>query len=339
MRTIPIFLALTCCALGSRPATAGRIGKCEKLKPEQALPLEKQVAVDTTLRANIPGLPSVAVDNDVDTKTSFEVTLLDGDALARAWTTYQLCVLVENGTISQQIHEEAMRSILGLEPAEAPKQSPESALPSEATAWWEDVSEYLDGYPSRKGMSVICDASERCRKCTGASPEIRGVLIARHIEDKGIKDTAAQKIWDTVPYVPLAAKHLVLAAAAEGAGLDSCALAEEMAGSIAASVEVQPIVSVSVKQNGIYVAGRPTMPLDRFTPASGDLVGGRLLSPLYDELLEVSVFYRLLEERYGDSQRQGQVTVSAEAGVPPELLGHVQYAATQAGLRCVGSAF
>ena len=96
-------------------ASAG-VKKCEKIKPAQALPIDKQVAVATVMRAKVPGLPvKIEADNKVDTKTEFSVKHLSDDALAKGWATYQLCVLKENGTISAAIYDDAMRKLFGVE--------------------------------------------------------------------------------------------------------------------------------------------------------------------------------------------------------------------------------
>lgn len=100
-------------------AWAGSVKKCEKLKPDQILPVEKQSAVAQTLRAQMPGIPvRFGSETTVKTQTQYSVKHLSDDDLAKGWAIFQLCVLRENGTITAEIHEESMRKLFGLDAVE-----------------------------------------------------------------------------------------------------------------------------------------------------------------------------------------------------------------------------
>ena len=98
---------------------AGSVKRCEKIKPAQVLPVEKQSAVAQTLRAQIPGVPiRFGSETKVDTQTKYSAKHLSDDELAKGWAIFQLCVLRENGTISSDIYEESMRKLFGLDAVE-----------------------------------------------------------------------------------------------------------------------------------------------------------------------------------------------------------------------------
>lgn len=88
---------------------------CERIKPAQQLSTETSKAVDTMIEAGMTGLGRAKVDLEAASSATYDTSLLDGDDLAKAWYTYQLCVLKETGAISPTMHEELMRKAWGLE--------------------------------------------------------------------------------------------------------------------------------------------------------------------------------------------------------------------------------
>ena len=106
-------------AMCSGHAYAGSVKRCQKLKPEQVLPVEKQTAVAQKLRAQIPGVPlGLGSSTDVQSQTVYSAKHLSDDELAKSWPIFQLCVLRENRTISTEIYEESMRELFGLDAVE-----------------------------------------------------------------------------------------------------------------------------------------------------------------------------------------------------------------------------
>lgn len=108
---------------GSAPAHARKpdpIEACERIRPEQQLPTETREAVDALVQVGLTGLGRGQVDVEVQKEARFDTELLRGDALARAWFTYQLCVLRASGGLSPGLHEALLAEAWGLPPGERP---------------------------------------------------------------------------------------------------------------------------------------------------------------------------------------------------------------------------
>jgi len=98
-------------AIAKKPDTS-----CERIKPAQQLSTETSQAVDAMIEVGVTGLGRGKVDIESDASATYDTSLLEGDALAKSWYTYQLCVLKETGAITPTMHEELMRKTWGLEP-------------------------------------------------------------------------------------------------------------------------------------------------------------------------------------------------------------------------------
>ena len=148
---------ITLAALTAAPSIASAgVKKCEKIKPAQALPVEKQVGVDTVIQAKLPGIPiKLNTDTSVDTKTEFSVKHLSDDALAKGWATYQLCILKENGTITEAMHEDAMRQLFGLAQKEAQVEAGPANHPNTVAVMYFDNRSDPKYDPLRLGLSQM----------------------------------------------------------------------------------------------------------------------------------------------------------------------------------------
>jgi len=102
----------------------GKPSKCEPIKPEQQLTVERQQELDAAIQAGLRGVGSTSSSVSSEQKTSYSVQMLSEDALARSWYTYQLCVLKDVGAISESMHEELMRSVWGLPSESEARPSP-----------------------------------------------------------------------------------------------------------------------------------------------------------------------------------------------------------------------
>ncbi len=98
---------------------------CDALKPEQRLSEEKERALSLSL---VMGT-SKAGQGAGSSESSTDFAVLKEDALARAWFTYQVCVLRESGMMSREMADAAMAKLFGLEPAPA---APTEAAPTTA---------------------------------------------------------------------------------------------------------------------------------------------------------------------------------------------------------------
>lgn len=99
------------------PAFAGRTAACRE--PPFAVPTETQKAVDAAVDARVVATGSGGVSAGVSTKTSFDTTLLSQDAVGRSWAEYTLCLKLAKHLISQDLHDELLRSLFSL-PAATP---------------------------------------------------------------------------------------------------------------------------------------------------------------------------------------------------------------------------
>jgi len=154
--TIVCFLGLSGTAQAFPLLGSSALKKCESTKPAQALPTEKQLAVDTVIQAKIPGLPiKLTTDTKVEKKTEYSVKHLSDDALAKAWAIYQLCVLKENKTITQAMHEDAMRKLFGLEVAEAPAAQGPANHPNTVAVMYFDNRSDKKYDPLRLGLAQM----------------------------------------------------------------------------------------------------------------------------------------------------------------------------------------
>ena|GEM_PF-4827554 len=118
MRAIiaPALVATTLAALPSIALAKKPADGCERIKPAQQLSTETHKAVETMIQAGVTGLGRGQAEVSTETDTTYDTALLEGDALAKSWYTYQLCVLKETGAITPTMHEELMRKAWGLEP-------------------------------------------------------------------------------------------------------------------------------------------------------------------------------------------------------------------------------
>ena len=87
--------------------------QCAALKPVQQLETERERQVDVFLQAAAPGYGRGKVKVDVDSQRSWEVSLLQGDELARAFYGYQLCILRANGMLEQEDHRTLLQAAYG----------------------------------------------------------------------------------------------------------------------------------------------------------------------------------------------------------------------------------
>ncbi len=119
------------------PAHAARgVDACERIKPAQALPTETSEALDAMLKVRVVGMGGGEGAVSTAASASYDTSLLAGDDLARAWYTYQLCVLKDTGAITASMHEELMRKAWGLEttPTAAPVATAEGEVGGAAIA-------------------------------------------------------------------------------------------------------------------------------------------------------------------------------------------------------------
>jgi hypothetical protein len=91
---------------------------CGRIKPEQQLSTESSQALDAMIKVRVVGMGGGEGAVKSESSASYDTSLLEGDDLARAWYTYQLCVLKETGAITPTMHEELMRKAWGLEPTQ-----------------------------------------------------------------------------------------------------------------------------------------------------------------------------------------------------------------------------
>jgi hypothetical protein len=91
---------------------------CARIKPEQQLSTESSEALDAMIKVRVVGMGGGEGAVKTESSASYDTSLLEGDDLARAWYTYQLCVLKETGAITPTMHEELMRKAWGLEPTQ-----------------------------------------------------------------------------------------------------------------------------------------------------------------------------------------------------------------------------
>lgn len=117
----PLLLLALALATLARPAHAGRASACKA--PPFAVPTETQRAVDAAIDARVTGTGAGAVSTGVETRTEYQATTLSQDAAARAWTEYTLCTKLAKKLISQELHDELLRTLIA--PAVA------SSLPAE----------------------------------------------------------------------------------------------------------------------------------------------------------------------------------------------------------------
>ena len=106
----PLFMTvLAALALASTPAHAGRASACKA--PPFAVPKETQRAVDAAIDARVVGTGAGAVSSSVETRTDYETTTLSQDAVAKAWFEYTLCEKLAKKLISQELHDQLLRSL------------------------------------------------------------------------------------------------------------------------------------------------------------------------------------------------------------------------------------
>ena len=96
--------------LASAPAHAGRASACKA--PPFSVPKETQRAVDAAIDARVVGTGAGAVSSNVETRTDYETTTLSQDAAARSWVEYTLCLKLVKKLISQDLHDELLRSLV-----------------------------------------------------------------------------------------------------------------------------------------------------------------------------------------------------------------------------------
>jgi hypothetical protein len=87
---------------------------CEGIRPEQSLPVEVERELDTLVRARVVGAGSGEVQVERRVTEENAVRLLEGDDLARAWYTFQVCVMREEGAISEVVAAELLRAAFGV---------------------------------------------------------------------------------------------------------------------------------------------------------------------------------------------------------------------------------
>lgn len=100
-------LALAC---SSASAHAGRASACKA--PPFSVPKETQRAVDAAIDARITGAGAGGASSTVAVRTDYETTTLSQDAAARAWFEFTLCNKLAKKLISQELHDELLRSLL-----------------------------------------------------------------------------------------------------------------------------------------------------------------------------------------------------------------------------------
>lgn len=100
---------------------------CERIKPAQQLSTESSEALDAMIRVGVTGLGRGEGSVESTASVSYDTQLLESDDLARAWYTYQLCVLRETQAITPDMHEALMRKAWGLAPASTATGSPAPA--------------------------------------------------------------------------------------------------------------------------------------------------------------------------------------------------------------------
>ena len=143
-------------ALMPAPAQASRASACKA--PPFSVPKETQRAVDAAIDARVTGTGAGGASARVAARTDYETTTLSQDAAARAWTEYTLCLKLAKKLISQDLHDELLRSLLTpamgtvevADPvADAPEPPPPPATPSPATAdlvgTWQVTSRFTTG--------------------------------------------------------------------------------------------------------------------------------------------------------------------------------------------------
>lgn len=105
-----LFSVLVSLGLASVPAHAGRASACKA--PPFSVPKETQRAVDAAIDARVVGTGAGGVSSTVETRTDYETTTLSQDAAARSWVEYTLCLKLAKKLISQDLHDELLRSLI-----------------------------------------------------------------------------------------------------------------------------------------------------------------------------------------------------------------------------------
>ena len=107
------YALLALCVVGTQTTQAGARA-CEGIRPEQSLPVEVERELDTFVRARVIGTGSGEVQVERRVTEENAVRLLEADDLARAWYTFQVCVMREEGAISEVVAAELLRAAFGV---------------------------------------------------------------------------------------------------------------------------------------------------------------------------------------------------------------------------------
>jgi len=102
-------------------ANAGPLGlgirssPCDALQPTQTVSEDKKASLDVMFRSVAHGGSAAG-----STASSVESIVLEDEALAQAYFTYQACLLRDAGMIDQATAQELVRKLMGLDPAASP---------------------------------------------------------------------------------------------------------------------------------------------------------------------------------------------------------------------------
>ena len=84
------------------------------------------------------------------------------------------------------------------------------------------------GCQSQKtAMEIICNAPTECTECKTAAPDMRAMLMAKHVE-KQLWNRQAIKLMESLAMASPKERNQILLAEAKKAGLEKCTLATQL---------------------------------------------------------------------------------------------------------------